>query len=122
VSERGRLPDVVVARIYDMPDARRYRVLVDRLWPRGIARADAPIDAWQRDIAPSDELRKWYQHDPARFAEFARRYRAELAGFPRAEAFAELRTRSRTQPLALITATKDVGISHAAVLAEVLTG
>jgi uncharacterized protein YeaO (DUF488 family) len=111
-----------VARIYDRLDARRYRVLVDRLWPRGIARADAPIDEWSREVAPSTELRKWYGHDPARFAEFAQRYREELGESSHAEALAQLRTRSRTQPLTLVTATKDVGISAAAVLADVLAG
>jgi uncharacterized protein YeaO (DUF488 family) len=114
------LPDVVIARIYDQPDARRHRVLVDRLWPRGIKRAEAPIDEWLRDVAPSGQLRKWYGHDPDRFAEFTERYRAELDEPERSAAFAELRARSQKRRLALVTAAKAVDISHAAVLADLL--
>ena len=70
---------VVVARVYDAGAAGGgHRVLVDRLWPRGVARAALAHDEWAKDLAPSDALRRWYGHDPARFAEFARRYRAEL--------------------------------------------
>lgn len=115
-----RSPDVVVTRIYDQPEPDRYRVLIDGLWPRGIARADAPIDEWRRDIAPSNELRRWYRHDPSRFPAFAQRYRAELAEPPRAAALTDLRSLARTRPLALVTATKAVDVSHAAVLAELL--
>jgi uncharacterized protein YeaO (DUF488 family) len=111
---------VIVARIYDGPEPSRRRVLIDRLWPRGVARADAPIDEWRREVAPSGALRKWYGHDPARFAEFTRRYRAELDQPPQSDSLAELRELSRTQPLVLVTATKDVAHSSATVLAELL--
>ena len=114
------LPDIVVARIYDRPGPERYRVLVDRLWPRGVARADAPMDEWLPAVAPSTQLRKWYAHAPERFDEFQRRYRAELAEGERAEALAGLAARSAKQPLALLTAVRDTEISQAAVLAEVL--
>ncbi len=112
--------DVVLARIYDPPAADRYRVLVDGIWPRGIGRADAPIDEWCRAVAPSAELRKWYRHDPDRFAEFARRYRRELQAGEPAAALTELLDRARSQPVAIVTATRAVGISHAAVLLDVL--
>jgi uncharacterized protein YeaO (DUF488 family) len=96
------------------------RVLVDRLWPRGVAKADADHDVWLRDAAPSAELRTWFGHDPARYDEFARRYRAELEEEPAASALASLR--DTTGPLTLLTATRDTDHSHARVLAEVLDG
>jgi len=114
--------DLDLARIYDGPSADRHRVLVDGLWPRGVRRADAPIDEWCRTVAPSAELRSWYRHDPDRFAEFAERYRRELAAGERAVAVAGLLDRARERPLTLVTATKSVEISHAAVLLELLRG
>jgi uncharacterized protein YeaO (DUF488 family) len=115
-----RTANVALARIYDSPDADRYRVLVDALWPRGIRRDGAPIDEWCRSVAPSAELRRWYGHDPDRFAAFADRYRRELDGGEPATALAALLDRARSQPVTIVTATKAVGISHAAVLLEVL--
>jgi uncharacterized protein YeaO (DUF488 family) len=96
------------------------RVLVDRLWPRGLAKADADHDRWLRDVAPSTELRRWFGHDPDRFAEFARRYRAELDAEPAASALADLRATAAAGPLTLLTATRDVDTSHARVLADVI--
>jgi uncharacterized protein YeaO (DUF488 family) len=98
------------------------RVLVDRLWPRGLAKADADHDRWLRDVAPSTELRRWFGHDPDRFAEFARRYRAELDTEPAASALADLRATAEAGPLTLLTATRDVDTSHARVLADVIDG
>jgi uncharacterized protein YeaO (DUF488 family) len=95
-----------------------YRVLVARLWPRGISKERAALDEWARDLAPSDELRRWYGHDPARFEEFARRYRAELASH-RAELSA-LRRRGRAGKVTLLFAARDAQTSNAAVLAKVL--
>jgi uncharacterized protein YeaO (DUF488 family) len=112
--------NIELVRIYDKPGAGRHRVLVDALWPRGVRRDGAPIDEWCRAVAPSAELRKWYRHEEDRFAEFAERYRGELADGDRAAAVAALLDRARAQPLTLVTATKDVEISHAAVLLEVL--
>jgi uncharacterized protein YeaO (DUF488 family) len=114
---------VRVRRVYDPPEpADGTRVLVDRLWPRGLTKAKADIGEWCKDIAPSTELRKWYGHDPARFKEFSRRYQAELKEPERAEALAHLRTLPRTRRLTLLTATKEPEISEAAVLADVLKG
>jgi uncharacterized protein YeaO (DUF488 family) len=115
--------DVRVRRAYDAPEpADGTRVLVDRLWPRGLAKAKADIDEWCKDIAPSTELRKWYGHDPARFDEFSRRYRAELKQPQPAEALAHLRALAKDKPLTLLTATREPEISEAAVLAGIVRG
>lgn len=114
--------NVRVGRVYDPPEqAKGTRVLVDRLWPRGLSKASAALDRWCREVAPSDELRRWYAHDPARFKEFRRRYRAELKEPARAEAMRDLKTLARKGDLILLTATKQSDISQAAVLAELLT-
>jgi uncharacterized protein YeaO (DUF488 family) len=115
--------DVRVRRVYDAPEpADGTRVLVDRLWPRGLAKAKADIDEWCKDIAPSTELRKWYGHDPARFDEFSRRYQVELTAPGPAEALAHLRALARGRQLTLLTATKEPQISEAAVLADMVRG
>jgi uncharacterized protein YeaO (DUF488 family) len=81
-----------VKRVYDAPDpADGHRVLVDRLWPRGLSRERAALDEWLRDVAPSVALRRWYAHDPVNWPEFRRRYAAELAVPPASEALARLR-------------------------------
>jgi uncharacterized protein YeaO (DUF488 family) len=103
-------------------DEGGYRVLVDRLWPRGIRREDAHLHEWAKDVAPSDELRRWYGHEVERFPTFARRYRAELGRPPASEALARLAERARGEPVTLLTATRDVEHSGARVLAEELTG
>jgi uncharacterized protein YeaO (DUF488 family) len=95
-------------------------VLVDRIWPRGLTKAKATLDEWCKTVAPSDELRKWYSHDPDRFEEFGRRYRLELKDPRRAEALAHLRGLARDRPLTLLTATRQPEISEAAVLAGLL--
>jgi uncharacterized protein YeaO (DUF488 family) len=118
------VPDhpVRIARAYDAPDpADGVRVLVDRLWPRGVAKDGAPWETWCREVAPSAELRRWFSHDPDRFADFATRYRAELRDPERAAALADLLDRHRAGPLVLVTATKDTQHSQAAVLLAVLT-
>jgi uncharacterized protein YeaO (DUF488 family) len=113
---------VRVARVYDPAGQHDgARVLVDRIWPRGLAKATAALDEWCREVAPSTELRKWYQHDPERFTEFVRRYTAELKDPEPAAAFARLVDRSRNGPLTLLTATKQLDISNAAVLARLIT-
>ena len=114
-------PRVRVRRIYDPPENDDgTRVLVDRLWPRGLAKTKAGLAEWCKEVAPSTELRKWYGHDPARTEEFGRRYRAELQEPERAAALQHLRDLAARQPLTLLTATKDPGISEAAVLADLI--
>jgi uncharacterized protein YeaO (DUF488 family) len=110
---------VHVRRVYDPPGpADGQRVLVDRLWPRGLAKSAAAVDEWLRAVAPSDELRRWYGHEVGKFAEFRDRYLAELGTPERAEALAHLRELADPGPLTLLTATRDVEHSQAAVLAE----
>ena len=98
------------------------RVLVDRIWPRGLTKEKAELDEWCKEVAPSTELRKWYSHDPARFEEFTRRYHAELKQPERSDALAHLRKLAKARTLTLLTATKQPEISEAEVLAEVLRG
>jgi uncharacterized protein YeaO (DUF488 family) len=112
---------VRVRRIYDVPeDSDGVRVLVDRIWPRGITKARAALDEWHRDVAPSTELRKWYGHDPTKFEEFSRRYRGELEQADRSKAMQHLRDLAADDRLTLLTATKAPEISEAAVLAAIL--
>ena len=112
---------VKVRRVYDEPSAADgARVLVDRVWPRGIRKDALRLDEWAKDVAPSAELRTWYQHDPAKFGEFRQRYVAELAAPGAREALGRLRAMAAGQRLTLLTATKDVALSQAAVLAELL--
>lgn len=96
------------------------RVLVDRIWPRGLTKEKADLDEWCKPIAPSTALRKWYAHDPGRFEEFGRRYRAELEQPERAEALEHLRGLTKHRALTLLTATKHADISEAQVLADLL--
>jgi uncharacterized protein YeaO (DUF488 family) len=114
---------VSIARVYEeIPAGRGRRVLVDRLWPRGVAKATAPIDEWCKDIAPSPELRKWYSHDSPRFAAFAHKYRRELASADATEILDRLRAAAAADGLVLVTAVRAVDESSAAVLREVLLG
>jgi len=112
---------VKAGRIYDERiRGDGVRVLVDRLWPRGLSKERAQFDEWCKDVAPSTALRKWYDHDPQRFEEFSRRYRAELDEPERAEAVAHLRELAERRALTLLTASKRVEISEAEVLADLL--
>jgi uncharacterized protein YeaO (DUF488 family) len=104
-------------RVYEpaeQSDGRR--VLVDRLWPRGLSNERARLDEWLKTVAPSDELRRWYGHEPGKFAEFTRRYEAELEEPERAEAVRHLREEASSGPVTLLTATKDLEHSEAVVL------
>lgn len=113
--------DIRVRRIYDDPsDEDGIRVLVDRLWPRGVSKVRADIDEWCADVAPSDALRKWYGHMPERFEEFESRYREELEDPQRAAAVARLKSVASRGRMTLLTATRDAETSQAAVLAELL--
>ena len=111
--------DVRIKRVYDPAEASDgERVLIDRLWPRGVSHERAQIVEWIRDLGPSTELRQWFGHDPARFAEFRRRYEAELAG--KDAVLADLRRRARKGRLTLVYAARDTEHNDAVVLAEVL--
>jgi len=110
-----------VRRVYDAPSpADGARVLVDRVWPRGLRKDAAHLDEWAKDAAPSTELRKWYGHDPAKFGEFRRRYLDELSGAAQRKELGRIRALAATGPVTLLTATRAVDISQAAVLAQVL--
>jgi uncharacterized protein YeaO (DUF488 family) len=114
----GATSRVRVARIYqDVDPDDGQRVLVDRIWPRGIRKNDPRVGIWCKDVAPSKELRDWYHHQPERFDEFASRYGAELTGNA---ALDELRTLTRRGVVTLVSATRDMDGSHAAVLAKLL--
>ena len=93
------------------------RILVDRLWPRGLKKADAAIDRWMKEVAPSAALRTWFGHEPERFAEFRRRYAAEMAGNP---ALAELRKLGRGRVVTLLYGARDPEQNQAAVLLDLL--
>ncbi|MGH9043293.1 MAG: DUF488 domain-containing protein [Acidimicrobiales bacterium] len=114
---------VEIVRVYE--DSGRsgaeYRVLVDRLWPRGVRKESLDLDEWAREAAPSTDLRRWYGHVPERFEEFSRRYRLELKGAPGADALESLAARYRRGPMVLLTATRDVERSGAEVLRSLLT-
>jgi uncharacterized protein YeaO (DUF488 family) len=112
-----------IKRAYD-PPARSdgVRILVDRLWPRGVRKEDADLDEWRKDVAPSSALREFYGHRPERFAEFAKRYRAELRRADSKQAVDELLALARRRRVTLVTATRDLEHSGAAVLASHLEG
>ena len=112
-------PEIRVKRAYEEPepgDGRR--ILVDRMWPRGVKKADAAIDHWAKAAAPSTELRKWYHHDPERWDEFRRRYFAELDANP--EAVAELREAIGDGPATLVFSSKEERYNNAVALKEYL--
>ena len=113
--------EIRVRRAYEAPSsADGARVLVDRVWPRGLRKDAARLDEWAKDAAPSTELRKWYGHDPAKFDEFRRRYLDELSGAAQRKELGRIRALAATGPVTLLTATRAVDISQAAVLAQVL--
>jgi uncharacterized protein YeaO (DUF488 family) len=111
--------DVRLKRAYE-PPARSdgYRVLIDRLWPRGVSKEQARLEEWARELAPSGELRRWFGHDPAKFDEFRRRYRGELADHD--QKLRELRRRAREGTLTLVYGARDSEHNDAVVLAELL--
>jgi uncharacterized protein YeaO (DUF488 family) len=114
-----RSSSIAIKRAYDKPTPQDgVRILIDRLWPRGISKNKLKLDAWPRELAPSTGLRKWYRHDPARFAEFRRRYKAELAERP--EQLSALHAMVKGRAATLITATHEVDLSHAEVMRSIL--
>ncbi|HEY7137729.1 MAG TPA: DUF488 family protein [Acidimicrobiia bacterium] len=121
-TDRRTHPRIELQRIYDaLGHEGGYRVLVDRLWPRGVKKDDAALDEWAKDVAPSDELRRWYGHEPERFTEFERRYRDELRHSPASDVVQHLRDVARDRPVVLLTATRDVDHSGGKVLFDHLS-
>lgn len=114
---------VALKRVYDEPEpGDGTRVLVDRLWPRGLSKERAHIDLWLKEVAPSSELRKWFGHEPEKFVEFRRRYEAELASESGQEALAKLRDMARREQVTLVFAAHDMEHNNAVVLRELLMG
>ncbi len=110
---------VQLKRIYEPPQkSDGYRVLVDRVWPRGLSKDAAQIDIWMKDIAPSTALRKWFNHDPARWVGFQDKYRAELREL--GDKLDELRARAKKEPVTLLYGAKDTEHNQAVVLRDVL--
>ncbi len=104
-----------IARVYGLPArSRGVRFLVDRLWPRGIRKEDLPLEGWLKDAAPSTLLRKWFNHEPARWNVFRKRYQAELAAHP--EGWQPILAAARKRPVTLVYAAKDPEHNHALVL------
>lgn len=108
---------ITVRRVYEGPSrSDGYRVLVDRVWPRGVSKDAAAVDAWLKSVAPSTELRKWFDHDPARWGEFRRRYFAELDEGP--EGLDDLLERARTGTVTLVYSARDTEHNQAVALRE----
>ena len=112
-------PDVRIKRIYDKPErSDGVRLLVDRIWPRGVTRRDAALDDWLRELAPSSGLRRWFGHDPKRWSEFRTRYHAELRQHrPRLDA---IRRRAARERVTLLYGAKDTQMNQAIVLQEAI--
>lgn len=113
------VPDIRLVRAYDPPNPDDgYRVLVDRLWPRGKTKEELRLDAWERDLGPSNELRRWFGHDPVRWEEFAARYRAELAAPEKAHLLDGLAQRARRGRLTIVYGARDTEHNQARVIAD----
>ena len=111
--------EIRVKRIYDPPEpADGYRLLVDRIWPRGVSKESASLDTWMKEVGPSSELRRWFGHDPSRWDEFKRRYAVELDA--RGGLVAEILARARDQPVTLLYSARDPDHNQAVALAEYL--
>jgi uncharacterized protein YeaO (DUF488 family) len=112
---------VRITRAYEpASEGDGFRVLVDRLWPRGVSKEKARLDTWMKEIAPSTVLRRWFGHDPARWDEFERRYRAELAEPERRHLVDELANRARHGPVTLVYGARDTAHNEAVVLCAVV--
>lgn len=112
---------ILLKRVYDPVSQRDgKRILVDRLWPRGLEKEKAVIDEWMKDIAPSDELRKWFSHDPAKWQEFKDRYKMELKGGDKPELMEHLRKITRKGKVTLLFSAKDIVHNNAVALKELL--
>ena len=121
MNKRVLAGNIKLKRAYERPDAGDgTRVLIDRLWPRGVRKADAAIDQWVKDLSPSTELRNWFGHDPARWREFRRRYAAEVQQHP--EQLKRLRTLARQGPITLVFSARDELHNDAVALRDFLLG
>ena len=121
MADRIPIANVRLKRAYEPAEAADgVRVLVDRLWPRGVSKEEARIDEWAKDIAPSTALRTWFGHDPARWAEFQRRYREEIKANP--DLLAHLRALARKGPITLVYSARDEVHNDAVVLRDALLG
>ncbi|MDE3059041.1 MAG: DUF488 domain-containing protein [Bacteroidota bacterium] len=110
---------ITVKRIYDAPEkSDGYRILVDRLWPRGISKDSAHIDEWLKELAPSDALRKWFHHDSERWQEFQKRYKAELDSSALQETLRRLGAMAKKKKVTLLFGAKDIERNNAAALAS----
>lgn len=119
MSARVPAANVKLKRAYEPPSPEDgTRILVDRLWPRGLSKQKAALDCWMKDIAPSTELRKWFGHDPKRWKEFRRRYAEEMRQHP--DLLAELRSLARRHKITLVYAAHDETHNDAVVLRDVL--
>ena len=118
----AKVQSVSIVRVYGDPGrvGEEYRVLVDRLWPRGKTKAAIDADEWAKDVTPTPTLRQWYAHEVARFEEFAERYRDELASDPQRQEVERLVATSLERPLVLLTASRDLEHSSAEVLRSAL--
>jgi uncharacterized protein YeaO (DUF488 family) len=115
--------NIQIKRAYEPPSPRDgYRVLVDRLWPRGVRKTELRLDAWLKDVAPSAALRKWFGHEPERFEEFSKRYRRELKRSPAKEALADLAGTAAERTVTLVYGAHDEVHNGAVVLRDVLAG
>jgi uncharacterized protein YeaO (DUF488 family) len=121
MASRIRATDVKLKRAYELPaESDGERVLIDRLWPRGVSKANAAIDRWLKDVAPSTALRQWFGHDPARWEEFRQRYAAEIRQHP--EQLRELRRLAGEGPLTLVYSARDDAHNDAVVLRAIVLG
>lgn len=110
---------IQIKRIYDDPSKDDgYRILIDRIWPRGMSKEDAQLDDWNKDLAPSTELRKWFDHDPEKFKDFSDKYKNELKN--QTKALKELRQKAKDQTVTLLYGAKDTEHNQAVVLKNVL--
>lgn len=110
---------IKIKRIYEDPSSNDgYRILIDRIWPRGVSKEDAKLDDWNKDIAPTAKLRKWFDHDPDKFEEFTKKYRKELDG--KKEGLEEIRRKAKDRTVTLLYGAKDTEHNQAVVLQNVL--
>lgn len=112
-------PHIAIKRVYDEPEsAGGTRILVDRLWPRGLSKERAHVDLWLKELAPSNELRQWFGHEPEKFTEFRHRYEAELRSAEAQAAMQQLEDRAKQGPITLVFAAHDVEHNNAVVLRD----